>query len=183
MGQFDLAKKTVNGKLLYFEKTKRVLYDTEKDEFYGILGENGKILPMTDDIAKWVESHGRVVRQEPGTKTQEKHKSRDKTVDVKPAPKNVKEPVKSATKNNTKDTKERSKIIASTPEAQLESIESAEITESLGADDETNASNTSEGGNLTEENDESTQDDVADELELSENGDSEEYAITDEDSA
>lgn len=82
----DIDKKKVNGELLYVERTKRALYDREKDEFYGILDKDGEtILPLTDSVTKWLEAHGKCVRR-PNVKLQEKHRTRDKVQPEKKPP-------------------------------------------------------------------------------------------------
>ena len=103
-----VVKKTINGKEMHYEKTRRLAYDNDKQEFYGKLGSDGKIEPMSDDDVKWVESRGYTIRQE-SNKSQAKHKSREKKEEPK-----VKE---------TKKEKEIKKVV---PEAIVESAESSE---------------------------------------------------------
>jgi hypothetical protein len=87
-----VVKKTINGQQIYYEKTRRLAFDNDKQEFYGKLGSDGKIEQMTDDDVKWVESRGYTIRQE-SNKSQAKHKSREKE-DTK---KEIKKPVPEAT--------------------------------------------------------------------------------------
>ena len=114
-----VVKKTINGKEMHYEKTRRLAYDNDKQEFYGKLGSGGKIEPMTDDDVKWVESRGYTIRQE-SNKSQAKHKSRDKKEE--PPKKEIK--TNEPTKEKIKDTKKEEKKVI--PEAIVESADSSE---------------------------------------------------------
>jgi hypothetical protein len=135
LGNLNVNKKTINGKLLYIERTKRILYDFENNEFYGILDKDNKtVLPIPDDIIKWIETHGQYVRQNPNVKLQDKHKSRDKVMPQK-------EDVKNATKPKAKvdkkqDVKSKKVEIVVSEEDENVSSENIELPE----DDSANSS-------------------------------------------
>jgi hypothetical protein len=132
LGKLDVNKRTIGGKVLYIERTKRLLYDFETKEFYGMLDEDNKtVLPIPDDLVKWVESHGQYVKQDPNIKLQSKHKSRD--TKATPQKADVKEE-KKVTSTKTND-KKKVEVVVSEDEEEDPELEDDEDPELDGNDD------------------------------------------------
>lgn len=179
--KLTVAKRVIDNKQIFYEKSRMLAYDNDKKEFFGKYSDKFKtVSPMSDEDSKWIESNGYTVRPPLNAKMQDKHKSRDKVPENSTKSANS---VKSANSTNNATKKDgkpnQTTQIKKVPEATVESanssVEEDSQEDSQDAEEEVNTSN-EEISELSNDDDTgdssiSVQDDDSSKQEISEDTD------------
>ena len=107
--------KTSKGKLVY-ETTRRYLWDSSNNEFYGVLGDdNETIIDFKPEDIKWIEAHNHIVRS---TKKRETLRNREDKKDKEAAEEKAK------TKDVATKEKEKKKDVS---KGKVETVKKADV--------------------------------------------------------